>query len=298
MRIQHRYLTFDKNDKLVKLLDKINAPYIVKEKNNDATTHFYVLEFLLYEDDAQFIDIKEALNKFKIEPQIGTVYEKSDIENANWFIINSGEYQYPQPEDDFGYLAATFNLDNYCSLCGMEKIQNAPYRLRTEPKQPNNQFWGLHWEFDSIFVRQKTKDILENENVKGIRFSAPVLHKTNIAIESFFQLHIDTILETGFDNYNAKIITCKIDNEEGLNNDKETVCCGRQKFHHPRIGGYLFDKSIFNHNYDIVQTKEYFGSGRSACRLQIVSKQIKKLVEINKLKGLYFIPIVHDKFLR
>ena len=180
-------------------------------------------------------------------------------------------------------------------MCGIGKIQNAPYRLKTEPKQHNNQFWGLHWEFEAIFVREETKNILEREKISGIRFSKPVLHKKNIEIEDFYQLHVDAILKKGLDNYNARAITCKINNEEKWNIDINLKCCGRVKFHHPRIGGYLFDKTIFNSNFDIIQSYEYFGSGSSANRLQIVSKRIKDIVEKNKLRGLSFIPIIHQR---
>ncbi|MGE5106903.1 MAG: hypothetical protein ACM3H8_05135 [Sphingobacteriales bacterium] len=298
MRIQHRYLTFDKNEKLTKMLDMLTVKYKETEKSYDATTHLYVLEFHLYEDNPRFPELKEAVSKFKIEPQVGTVYEKADFNNAEWFIINAGEYQYPQPEDNFGYLKATFNLDYYCQLCDIGKIQNTPYRLKTKPKQLNNQFWGLYWAFDAIFVRQETKNILEREKIKGIRFSNPVLHKKDIPIEGFYQLHIDTILNKGFDNYNTKTITCKFNNEENCNTDPASKCCGRIKFHHPRIGGYLFDKIIFDTSFDIVESNEYFGSGGSANRLQIVSKKIKDMVDKHKLKGLSFIPIMHDRFKR
>ncbi len=222
-------------------------------------------------------------------------YEKSDINNAEWFIIRTGEYQYPQPADDFGYLNFTFNLDNYCDNCGIGKVQKAPFRLKTEPKQKNNQFWGLHWEFGSIFIREKAKNILEKEKIKGIKFSKPVLHKKNLEIEGFYQLHIETILDKGFDNYNSQLITCRFNNEENWHNKKNKDYCGRIKYHHPMIGGYLFDKHIFNPKYDIVETKEYFGSGGSAFRLQIVSKRFKTIVEKNKLKGISFIPIMHKR---
>ena len=105
---------------------------------------------------------------------------------------------------------------------------------------------GLHWAFEAIFVRQVAKNILEREKIKGIQFSNPVIHKTNKPIEGFYQLHIETILNEGFDNYNTKTITCKIKNEENLNNDKTLHYCGRIKFHHATIGGYLFEKSIFD----------------------------------------------------
>ena len=300
MRIGHRYLTWDNHTKIIKplrvILDKFNISYKYKEDLDSVIPSFkYFIEFDLYEDNPIFSHAKKEVEKYGIEPQIGTFYEKADFDKAEWFIVSTGEYQYPQPEDGFGYLESTFNLDRYCSLCGIGKIQNAPFRLKTEPKQHNNQFWGLHWEFEPIFVRQEAKNILEKEEIKGIRFSQPVLHKKGNAVEGFYQLHIDTVLMKGFNNYNTNTITCKINNEEDGNTESGLNCCGRIKFHHPMIGGYLFDKSIFNPDYDIVQSTEYFGSGASANRLQIVSRRFKNIVDKNKLKGLSFKPVMHEK---
>jgi hypothetical protein len=303
MRIKHRYLTWNNHLKIINpvraILDKYSHLYTYKEDHECVIPTFkYTIEFYLYEDNSNFEILKKEIGKF-LEPQVvGTEYEKADIENAGWFIVNTGGYQYPQPEDDFAYLKATFDTENYCDLCGIGKLQNAPYRLGTLPKQHNNQFWGLHWEFESLFVRQETKSLLEKENIKGIRFSNPVLNKKNIPVEGFYQLHIESKLDKCFDNYNAQIITCKINNEEGLNTDNNLKCCGRQKFNHPRIGGYLFDKNGFKPNFDIVESNEYFGSGASASKLQIVSKRIKNLVDKNKLKGLSFIPIMHERLIR
>ena len=293
MRIQHRYITFDKNEDLTSLLDRLTVKYKVIEKQLSEDVEVYALEFSLYEDNPRFKLLKDAVERFGLTPQIASIFEKDDIEKSDWFIIGTGQYQYPQPEA--GYLNATFDLRNYCPHCGSGKIQNAPFRLKTEPKQHNNQFWGLHWEFEHVFVRQETKNILERD-IKGIRFSNPVLHKRNIPIDGFYQLHIDAILEKGFDGYNTKVITCKTNNEEGLNTDSRQVYCGQTKYHHPMIGGYLFDKVIFQQEGDIALTSEYFGSGGSANRLVIVSKRFKQIVEKNKLKGLSFTPIIHERF--
>lgn len=300
MRIGHRYLTWDGQSKTIKpvrtILDKYNISYKYKEDLNSVIPTFrYKLEFYLYEDHPNFHELKQEINRFDIEPQIGTIYEKADLDQAEWFIISTGEYQYPQPEKDFGYLEATFNLDNHCRLCGIGKVQNAPFRLKFEPKQYNNQFWGLHWEFEPLFLRQEAKNLLEKAQMQGIRFTRPVLHKKNAVIEGFYQLHIDTILNEGFDNYNTKPISCKSHNEEGGNPDKAGRYCGRIKFHHPLVGGYLFNKKIFNTDFDVVNSFEYFGSGGNANRLQIVSKRFKQIVDKNKLKGLQFTPVVHER---
>jgi hypothetical protein len=303
MRIGHRYLTWDSHTKTIKplrsILDKFNILYKYKEDLTCVIPTFkHTLEFYLYEDNPNFHELKKEIDKYNVEPQIGTVYEKSDIDKAEWFIISTGEYQYPQPENDFGYLEATFYLDNYCRICGIGKLQNAPFRLKSEPKQYTNQFWGLHWEFESVFVRQETKSLLEKEQIKGIQFSQPVLHKKNAPIDGLYQLHIDSILPKGFDNYNTQTITCKINNEEGGNTDPNCTCCGRIKFHHPMVGGYLFDSKIFDTEFDIVNSFEYFGSGGSANRHQVVSKRFKQIVDKNKLKGLKFTPVVHERLKR
>lgn len=304
MRIKHRYLKWANHPKTIKavkaILDKYSLHYSYKEglECESYIGYEYLIEFYLYEDSTDFDVVQKEISRFLKPNDIETEYEKADIKKAEWFIVEVGEYQYPQPEDDFGYLKATFNLDNYCHLCGIGKLQNAPYRLKSKPKQPNKQFWGLHWDFDAIFVRQETRNILESEGIQGIRFTNPVIHRTNVPVDFFYQLHIDTVLDNGFDSYNTKTITCKINNEENWNNDTTSQCCGRIKYHHPMVGGYLFDKSIFDTKFDIVNSNEYFGSGSNANRLQIVSKKFKDIVDKNKLKGMSFTPVMHNRLER
>ena len=293
MRIQHRYLTFEKNVQLTKLLDTLAVRYKEQEKSYGEGVQSYFLEFFLYEDNPRFAELKKAVQAFYIKPQVGTLYDKADEAQAKWFIASTGEYQYPQPEDS--YMEATFDLSQYCSSCGIGKVQNAPYRLKSEPKQQNRQFWGLHWEYEPVFVRTDAKNILEREKIQGVKFSQPVLHRNDIPIQDFYQLHIDTTLNPGFNPYNTNRITCKINNEENCNLNSDINCCGRIKFHHPRRGGYLFEPTTFHANHDIAMSHEYFGSGASANRLVIVSKRLKEIIDKHRLKGLGFVPIVHSK---
>jgi hypothetical protein len=299
MRIQHRYLSFEKNERLLKSLDQLSIHYKVEERNFGEQTHLYVLEFFLYEDNPKFSLMKEVLQGFGLEAQIGTRYDKADIARANWFYIVVGEFQYPQPEDDFGYLRATFNLDHYCWHCGIGKSQNAPFRLKAMPKQLNNQFWGLHWEHDSIFIRSVAKRALELENIRGISFSNPVLHKKGLEVDDMWQMHIHTELGAGVDSYNLQTETCEyvdgIENDEGVS-EKLIHYCGRTKYNFPQRGGVTFYESCFQDAPDIVRSNEWFGSGGTAFQLPIVSRRLKQIVEKNKLKGLGFTPIFHRRF--
>jgi hypothetical protein len=299
MRIQHRYLSYYKNESLLKLLDQLSIHYKVEERSFDEQTHLYVLEFFLYEDNPRFSMMKEALQGFGIEAQVGTMYDKEDVAKANWFYVTVGEYQYPQPENAFGYLRATFNLDHYCDNCGIGKSQNAPFRLKTTPKQPNNQFWGLHWEHDAIFIRSEAKGILESENIMGISFSKPVLHKKGVEVEDMWQMHIKTEIGAGIDSYNLTKETCEyVDGQEGGKGVAVKLLhyCERIKYNFPKRGGMTIDESSFRDAPDIVRSNEWFGSGGEAFRLPIFSKRVKQVIEKNKLRGLGFTPIFHQRF--
>lgn len=304
MRIEHRFLTSSGNNrnitKAISILEKFSKKYIYKEDLECVIPSFkYSLEIKLYEDEEHIEELIQKLSSFDFLHQIGTVYEKIDIKNAEWFWATTGEYQYPQPEDEFGYLNASFNLINYCATCGIGKIQNNPFRLRSDPKQPKNQFWGLHWEHDSIFVRPIAKRLIESENIEGVEFKNAILDKKDLQIEDFDQLIIKNELPNGLITKNVKTVTCKFMNEEdkelseSWRNSKDSNFCGRIKYNFPVRGGLTFDKSIFQGMPEIVKSKEWFGSGASAFKLVLVSKRMKKLIESKKLKGLKFTPIFH-----
>jgi hypothetical protein len=299
MRIKYRYLDWDKtpnrHNKIIKILNKYSIKYNYKEDTNCVLPGFrYELEFELYDDMILLDEIQSGLTPYGLYEYIDTEYNKEDINTAEYYYINVGEYQYPQPDDDFGYLERTFDLKNYCPACGIGKVQNNPFRLKMEPKQKNSQFWGLYWEYDSVFVREETKNILEKEKIQGIHFIPVVIHKTNKPIDKFYQLKIETVLDYGFDSYNTKRITCKINNEENTNTDIKY--CGRIKYHHPNKGGYLFDRAIFSSGIDFCLSNEYFGSGGMAHRIIVVSKRIYEIINKNMLKGIKFIPIMYKKY--
>ncbi len=295
MRTQHRYLVYKKNNKLLRTLSELSVKCKLLDKYIGESTHIYALEFSLYEDNSRFSIIKQEVDKFGLVAQIGSIFDIDDYAKANWFWVSVGEYQYPQPEDNFDYQKRSFNLDSYCEVCGIGKVQKAPIRLRTLPKQPKNDFWGIHWEHDIIFVRERAKRILENIGASGISFSKPVLHKNDHQIEDLFQLNIQTILEPGFNNYNTQELHCNAGNEENSQRElnADTIYCGRAKYHFPMIGGLNFNETIFDEQSDIVKTSEYFGSGASAFRLPIFSKKLKTILEKEKIRGIGFTPIFH-----
>jgi hypothetical protein len=297
MRISHRYLTFDRNKKLNQLLDKLQIPYKEEEKSFGEGVSYYGLEFFLYEDDHSFQDKTKEVSKFKINPQIGTEFSKADEDNANWFMISTGQFGYPQPEDK--YFELTYANDNVCPQCQIGKRQLNPFRLRSEPKAKHSEFMGLNWIFDEIFVRGKAIEIFDRENVTGIRYSSAILNKTKEPIASIKQLHVDTILLPALltENLNFEICQRPTDKKQILffkkNNpsllDKDF--CGQKKYNYPTRGAITFKKEMFENQPDFVRTFEWFGSGGSASRPILVSKKVRIIIMKEKLRGAFLRPI-------
>lgn len=278
---------------MIEVLNEFGVKHKVVDTYLDSNVHLYTLEFSLFEDNPRFSAVREGLASFELQAQVFTVYERKDYEDAEWFMISTSALQYPQPESN--YKTIIFDSAKYCVHCGMEKRQIKPFRLNSIQKKSNRQFWGLHWEYDAIFVSSKAKKVLETETFSGLKFMSTVLDKNEKVIDGNFQLFPENTLNHGFDPYNTKAVSCRYHNEEGWHSDPNHSYCGRVKYQYPRLGGFLFREEIFNKTWDIAQTYEYFGSGSTANKITIVSKKFKEVVESNLLKGLDFSPVSHTK---
>jgi hypothetical protein len=307
MEIRHRLLEFSwdpKYELLKKELDRIGASYEIKIMGYSSTgvPRSHSIEFNINESDALYPVVEQLIDKYEFSVQTDVHYDKEDFDKAEWFYTGTGEYQYPQPEDDpIEYLKATYDTCNFCPTCGMGAIQNNPFRLKTEFKQKNSQFLGLHWVFDEIFVRNEAKAILERECPAGIRFTHPVYHRTSEEMESVYQLRIETVVKEGLVTSGLDTVTCKPYNEEykglvrqvaeRLNLREEGPYCGRVKYHYPTRDTVKFRHKALSQIPDIVKSDEDFGSGHSADKLVLVSKRFRELIVKYKLRGLRFTPI-------
>ncbi|MES2776056.1 MAG: hypothetical protein V4722_17900 [Bacteroidota bacterium] len=297
MRFLNRYLTFDRNKKINQLLDKLSIPFKEEEKSLGEGSDYYSLEFFLYEEDIYFKSKSKEVAKFKIEPQIGTEFSKEDEENAEWFWMSTGQFGYPQPQDN--YFALTYSNENVCLQCQIGKQQINSFRLKAEPKAKHSQFLGLNWIFDELFVREQAIECFAKNKIGGIRYSRPVLNKTKLPSETLQQLHVDTILQLGLLTDDLEFEICqkptdkkqiafiKTQNPSYL----EKEFCGHKKYNFPKRGAMTFKKEIFVNQPDFVKPFEWFGSGGSATRPILVSQKVRQLVIKHKLRGASFTPI-------
>lgn len=215
---------------------------------------------------------------------------------TNWYHITTGQFGYPQPENDFGYIEKTYDSSNACSTCNIGLRQKDEFRFRSEPKAKHSQFLGLNWVFDQVFVRQEVKDIFEMEKVTGVEFSKPVINKTGLPIDGLYQLRVENLLSKGLLTDNLKTEVCELPKDKSMlkflkaNSGKlaEGPFCGQTKYNFPQGDNCIklkMDELV--NKTDFVRLDYYFGSGGSANRPIIISDRVKQIIDREKWRGAF-----------
>lgn len=215
---------------------------------------------------------------------------------TNWYHITTGQFGYPQPEKDFGYIEKTYDSSNACLTCNIGLRQKDEFRFRSEPKAQQSQFLGLNWVFDQVFVRQIVKDIFEQEGITGLEFSQPVINKTGLPLSGLYQLRVDCLLSNGLLTDNLKSEVCELPKDKSMlkflqaNKSKlaEGPFCGLTKFNFPQGDNCIKLKAdAFDNKTDFVRLDYHFGSGGSANRPIIVSDRVKQIFDREKWRGAF-----------
>ncbi len=296
MEMRHRILQFSNDPKKYNLLkselDKLGCIYKI--------TPMGLSVFSLEYDLSENAPYAQRLIKFAKRNDIWVYsaihYDRDEILQAEWVVVNVGEYQFPEDE----YIDTTYDTRNYCSRCGQGKIQNNPFRLRKDFTQKKLGFLGLHLVFDEIFIRPRVMHLFKDFGITGINYLDVLHKKTNLPITNLFQMIIPVIEEQGLDTDELSSVTCKPQNEEsfvkGIGRIKDRVgppFCGRIKYHYPSIEPLKFKANVLRDLPDFVKSQEYFGTGGAATRFMFVRSRVIRLIEEKGIRGLGYRRPVH-----
>jgi hypothetical protein len=192
------------------------------------------------------------------------------MQGANYYGIDpTWHYGYPQPEDDFGFLEATYDLSGYCSKCAVGARQNEPFRMKKEPVWGRRSFLQLNWVFDEYFTKPEIWQ--KHFEPFGIGYREVVLHKNGAVLDSVVQLDIPAIADVELINQQYEI--CDI--------------CHSKKYH-PRIVGF-YPRPETTHA-EAFKSSAYFGSGSKAFRQVFISQAVFAPIYAAGLKGIEFSP--------
>jgi hypothetical protein len=304
MEIRHRIIHFSNDPKYALLqthLDELGAQYKIKRIGSIGGVEKFLIEFVTFKSDPLYPRIEELIRENDFFVQSGAFFSEKEIDEAAWLYASVGEFQYPQPERS--YIEGTYDITNYCPFCGMGAVQNNPFRLKSDFKQKAARFLGLLWVHDVVFVRPEVKKLFEKAGIREVEYSHPIHHKSGKPIETVYQMQIKTVARGGLISKGLNAVTCKKNNEEGLNMRPPGGChginrsieeykyCGRVKYHYPMTTMIEFRKSVLDKLPDVAMSEEYFGSGGAADNLILISRRFADLVKEYKLRGLKFRPI-------
>jgi hypothetical protein len=199
-------------------------------------------------------------------------FNDAELDNSEYLLCDGfEEFGYPQPENNFGYLRETYDLSNYCDMCGRGLVQKAPFKIKKTPNLNKIKIFGLYWVYDAVFVSiDFYEKIFKPLNIGYL----PVYGAKKREIENIIQLKIPEI-------------------DESLNLDfmDYELCpkCNHKKY-------TLIPKSFLpNYIEDVLPpiflSNEYFGSGGQAFKGIFLNQKLRQdLIKEKQVNPKNFIP--------
>jgi len=230
------------------------------------------LNFEISEDDDRYAAVAELQKQYGSVDVWQTSFSDEELRRASWVrMLGKWLQGYPMPDDDLGYLEATYDLANYCNECGVGAEQVRPFRMRSEPKWGRRSVLQLNWVCDEFFVRPALfKEVFEPLGIG----SSEVLHHRSLApLETVVQLDIATVLADPLMMGKHPFETCSR--------------CGRDKYLLSSGGEFpaLSGPSPVTH---IAKAQEYFGSGGAAGRPVLISQELYQMLANRATRGAEF----------
>ena len=198
-------------------------------------------------------------------------FSDEEIGRASWVALLADAQGYPQPhDDDFGYLEATFDLSEYCRNCGFGLRQKAAFQMKGEPSWGRRGIMQLNWVYDEFFVKPDVHAAVFKP--LGID-SRPVTNRLGRTLETVVQLVVDELVPV---------------DTSGLTGARCAVC-GRVKF--PPSSRGMIPPALRQPSHSMAKTVEYFGSGGSAYREVLASRDSRDAMTSAAVRGASFIPV-------
>lgn len=261
MRIRHR-ISFASSPSLQKVLSSIGIAVAAEG----------FVSFEVGEEQETWPRVKQWVAESGALDFITTEFSQAEIAHASWVeLVPDWHHGYPQPdEENFGYLKATYDLHDWCSVCGLGKRQKAPFQLKRAPRWGRRALMQLNWVFDEYFVRH---DVWREVFLPHGIGSLPVFDKSGNELADVRQLLIED---------EAVVATGSLD-------FSRCARCGRMKFVPSTRGP--FPPLDLEPSRPIAHTRESFGTGAQADKRVLVHQSLVREMQSRDLKGAAFRPV-------
>ncbi|UMR29741.1 hypothetical protein MJ904_22285 [Massilia sp. MB5] len=226
--------------------------------------------FQIEESDARWPAVEALARRFGAVDTVSTKFSAAELKGAQHLALAPAwHHGYPEPSEDRGYLAATYDLSGYCEACGTGKRQVQPFRFAKAPVWGKNDVLQLNWVFDEYFVKPEVWSALFEPF--GIACRPVLLQKSGGVLDSVVQLDVDAQAELDVSHLTGTPCSC----------------CGRTKYPPPARGFHPRPETAPAAAF---KSAQYFGSGASASRAFLVTQELYAKLAAANIKGVNFKP--------
>lgn len=196
--------------------------------------------------------------------------DKEILEADNLELVPDWHHGYPQPdEDNLGYRRKTYDLTEWCQVCGIGMKQRAPFQLKSEPKWGARSILQLNWVFDEYFVTPEIWSTVFQAHAVACR---PVEDTRGRELKTVVQLVISE--EVSVIDTNLPKECCRT--------------CGREKLLPVARGPF---PRLKKGPRVIAKTQQAFGSGQQADKRVIISTPLARALLASNVKGASVRPV-------
>lgn len=171
---------------------------------------------------------------------------------------------YPQPEDDFGFLAQSYDTSRYCDECGAGAAQIAPFRVRKSLKWGRNAFLKLFWVEDAIFMH---RDVWQ-AHLAPLRIETwPVEDTKGHVLDHIVQLRADTS------------VALRMEENVGVRCPK----CGQVRYMGPERA--FLPAPVEAPDLPIFRSEQFLGAGHQSSNAILIRQDVVAAILSAKLRG-------------
>lgn len=243
-----------------------------------------MVSFDVAESDPRWAESAQLAARYKSIETVSTRFSREECDAARYLgMVANSHRGFPEPMAGKGYLAATFDLSDFCAHCGVGRRQSHPFRVKSTPKL-HNSILQLNWVFDEFFVDPKVWEAVFKPLGVGCR---PVLRdKDGAELRRVVQLDV------------SQSAALKLCDGRGL----PCPHCNRAKCP-VSLRGFFPQPDFIPASTPATQatptpatpahifrSKEYFGSGAGAFNLIYVSSALYRKIRDAALHGVNFYP--------
>jgi hypothetical protein len=230
--------------------------------------------FDIEESDVRWPMVAELIHKHRAGDLARTEFTCEEVEKAEALGLAATWHRgYPQPDRDFAYRSVTYDLREFCEVCGVGRRQKAPFRIRGgEPSWRRGKIFQLNWVFDEFFVERGLWEAV----------IAPLGVDARPVLDASSKTELQTVVQLDIASRASALLS-------GYPKER-CQKCGRDKYVPITRGAYPYI-AIGSTGSHAVKTLDYFGSGHSAFQEVIISRDLGVALRRAGVKGVKFIPV-------